>query len=251
MSHSEMVEKNKKYTLSSWKSQLNWNPIAIEKAEGVYFWDVEGKRFLDWSSQLINVNIGHGNKHVNQAIQDQLSKFCYCSPSIATEARARLGEMLREITPIEDCKAFFTNGGAEAVENAMKIARLYTGRQKIITRYRSYHGGTFGTMSAGGDPRRLANEPGVPWIVRIHGPYSYRNPVYKGRTQEEGDIILADGRVLIIKKFDPNDYIKNEDINSHTAWLCGCGCCRLNLLSSGKIKCEECGKIQEGEHNLN
>ena len=99
--------------------------------------------------------------------------------------------MLREIVPIKDCKAFFTNGGSEAVENAMKMARLYTGRQKIITRYRSYHGATFGSMSAGGDPRRLANEPGVPWIVYIHGPYSYRNPVYQGRTVEEGELILS------------------------------------------------------------
>jgi taurine--2-oxoglutarate transaminase len=192
MSHAEMVEKNKKFTLASWKAQEGWNPLTIEKAEGVYFWDTEGKRYLDWSSMLINVNIGHGNEHVIKAIQEQVAKFCYCTPSIATEARARLGEMLREIMPIKDCKAFFANAGAEAVENAMKIARLYTGRQKIITRYRSYHGATFGAMSAGGDPRRLANEPGVPWIVRVHGPYSYRNPVYRGRTVEEGENILAD-----------------------------------------------------------
>jgi len=191
MSHAEMVEKNKKFTLSSWKAQEGWNPITIDKAEGVYFWDVTGKRYLDWSSQLINVNIGHGNKHVNQAIQDQLAKFCYCSPSIATEARARLGEMLREIVPIKESKAFFTNGGAEAVENAMKMARLYTSRQKIITRYRSYHGATFGAMTAGGDPRRLANEPGIPWIVYVHGPYSYRNPIYRGRTEEESELILT------------------------------------------------------------
>ncbi|PWI49018.1 aspartate aminotransferase family protein [Candidatus Heimdallarchaeota archaeon B3_Heim] len=192
MTQNEMVEKNKKYTLSSWKSQSSWNPIAIEKAKGVYLWDTEGKKHLDWSSQLINVNIGHGNQYVNQAIQDQLAKFCYVSPSIATEARARLGEMLNEIVPMKDCKAFFTNGGAEAIENAMKIARLYTGRQKIITRYRSYHGGTFGAMTAGGDPRRLANEPGLPWIVYVHGPYAYRNPIYRNKTVEEGDSVIAD-----------------------------------------------------------
>ncbi|MFX0092918.1 MAG: aminotransferase class III-fold pyridoxal phosphate-dependent enzyme [Candidatus Hodarchaeota archaeon] len=191
MTHNDMIEKNRKFTLSSWKAQGQWNPITIDRAEGVYFWDAEGKRYLDWSSQLMNVNIGHGNKHVIKVIQEQLAKFCYCHPGIATEARARLGEMLREIIPIKDCKAFFTNAGAEAVENAMKMARLYTGRQKILTRYRSYHGATFGAMTAGGDPRRLANEPGVPWIVHIHGPYSYRNPVYQGRTVEEGEKILA------------------------------------------------------------
>ncbi len=192
MNHAEMVEKNRKFTLASWKTQAGWDPITIEKAEGVYFWDVEGKKYLDWSSQLINVNIGHGNKHVIEAIQEQLVKFCYCSPSIATEARARLGELLREIIPINNCKVFFSNGGAEAVENAMKMARLFTGRQKIITRYRSYHGATFGAMTAGGDPRRLANEPGIPWIRYVHGPYPYRNPIYRGRTVEEGEKILAD-----------------------------------------------------------
>ncbi len=192
MSHTEIVEKNKKYTLSSWKSQSSWNPISIEKAKGVYLWDKEGKKYLDWSSQLINVNIGHANQYVNQAIQNQLGKFCYVSPSIATEARARLGEMLDKIVPIKDCKAFFTNAGAEAIENAMKIARLYTGRQKIITRYRSYHGGTFGAMTAGGDPRRLANEPGIPWIVHVHGPYAYRNPIYQNRTVEEGEAVIVD-----------------------------------------------------------
>ena len=192
MSHTEIVEKNKKYTLSSWKSQSSWNPISIEKAKGVYLWDKEGKKYLDWSSQLINVNIGHANQYVNQAIQNQLGKFCYVSPSIATEARARLGEMLDKIVPIKDCKAFFTNAGAEAIENAMKIARLYTGRQKIITRYRSYHGATFGAMTAGGDPRRLANEPGIPWIVYVHGPYAYRNPIYRNQTVEEGESVIVD-----------------------------------------------------------
>jgi taurine--2-oxoglutarate transaminase len=192
MSHSEIVEKNKKFTLSSWKSQSSWNPISIKKASGVYLWDAEGKRYLDWSSQLINVNIGHGNQYVNQAIQEQLTKFCYVSPSIATEPRARLGEMISEIVPMRNSKVFFTNAGAEAVENAVKIARLYTGRQKILTRYRSYHGGTFGAMTAGGDPRRLANEPGIPGIVYVHGPYAYRNPIYRNKSIEEGESVVGD-----------------------------------------------------------
>lgn len=189
---SNTVEKNKKYTLASWRPQAGWNPIPVSRAEGVYFYDENGKRFLDWSSQLMNVNIGHSNKHVLDAISKQAEKLCYAFPGMATEPRGRLGELLSEITPAGLTKSFFTVAGADAVENAMKIARLYSGKEKVITRYRSYHGGTFGAMTAGGDPRRLANEPGVPWIVRIHGPYSYRNPVYKGRTQDEGDIILAD-----------------------------------------------------------
>ena len=127
-----------------------------------------------------------------KAIQEQVTRTGHAYPGIATEPRARLGELLREITPAGLTKSFFTAGGADAVENAMKVARLYTGRQKIVTRYRSYHGATFGAMTAGGDPRRLANEPGVPWIVRVHGPYSYRSPIYRGRSADEGDGIVAD-----------------------------------------------------------
>ena len=160
--------------------------------EGVYIYDADGKRYLDWASQLVNVNIGHSHPHVVKAIQDQAAQLCYVNPSFATEPRGRLGEMLAEVTPGNLSKTFFTNGGADAIENAMKIARLYTGREKILTRYKSYHGGTFASATAGGDPRRLGNEPGVPWIVRMPDPYAYRNPVYRGRTQEEGDQIIAD-----------------------------------------------------------
>jgi len=192
ISHDELVQKNKAYTLASWTTQNNWNPISMAKAKGVYFWDGDGKRYIDWSSQLINVNIGHSHPHVIKAIQEQITKFGHAYPGIATEPRARLGEMLNEITPKKLSKSFFTLGGADAIENAMKFARMYTGRQKVITRYRSYHGATFGAMTAGGDPRRLANEPGVPWIVRVHGPYSYRSPIYRDRSSDEGDGVVAD-----------------------------------------------------------
>jgi taurine--2-oxoglutarate transaminase len=188
----EIIQKNKTNTLASWMAQGGWSPIPIERAEGVYIYDANGKRYLDWSSQLVNVNIGHSHPHVVQAIQEQVAKLCYVEPGFATEPRGRLGELLAEVTPGNLSKAFFTNGGTDAVENAMKIARLYTGRQKILTRYKSYHGATFAAMSAGGDPRRIANEPGVPWIVRMPDPYAYRNPVYRGRTQEEGDLILCE-----------------------------------------------------------
>src|SRR5215207_4483204 len=187
----DIAQKNKDYTLVSWSAQGNWNPIPIVRGEGIYVWDANGKRYLDWASQLVNVNIGHSHPHVVKAIQDQAAQLCYVNPSFATEPRGRLGEMLAEVTPGSLSKTFFTNGGADGIENAMKMARLYTGRQKILTRYRSYHGATFASMSAGGDPRRLANEPGVPWIVRLPDPYAYRSPVYRGRTQEEGDLIAA------------------------------------------------------------
>jgi taurine--2-oxoglutarate transaminase len=192
MNHEELVNWNKAYSLTSWSAQRDWKPISMTRAEGVYFWDADGKRYIDWSSQLINVNIGHGHPKVVKAIQEQAAKLTYAYPAIATEPRARLAEMLKEIAPHDLSKTFFTLAGADAVENAMKMARLYTGRQKIMSRYRSYHGATFGAMSAGGDPRRLANEPGVPWIVHVHDPYAYRSPLYRGRSQEEGDQVLAD-----------------------------------------------------------
>lgn len=192
MSHQEIVARNREFTLASWTAQQNWNPVSMARSEGVYYWDGDGKRYIDWASQLINVNVGHGHPHVIKAIQEQVAKVSYAYPGIATEPRARLGELLREITPEGLTKSFFTLGGADAIENAMKMARLYTGRQKVLTRYRSYHGATFGAMSAGGDPRRLANEPGVPWIVRMHDPYAYRSPLYRNRTVEEGEQALVD-----------------------------------------------------------
>ncbi|MCE7737197.1 MAG: aminotransferase class III-fold pyridoxal phosphate-dependent enzyme [Candidatus Heimdallarchaeota archaeon] len=192
MNSEELARKNKEFTLASWKAQATWNPITTVRAEGVYFYGANGEKYLDWASQLINVNIGHGNEKVIKAIQDQAAKLCYVAPSVATEPRARLGELLNEVTPAGLSKSFFTTAGTDAVENAIKIARLYTGRRKIVTRYRSYHGATAGSMTAGGDPRRLANEPGIEGIVRMHGADPLRSPIYKGRTAEEGDAIIAD-----------------------------------------------------------
>ncbi len=188
----EIVKKNKEFTLASWTAQNAWNPITMDHAEGVYFWDTEGKRYIDWASQLINVNVGHSHPHVIKAIQDHVAKISYANPSIATEARGRLGELLSEVTPGKLSKAFFTNGGTDGIENAIKMARLFTGKSKILTRWRSYHGATFGAATAGGDPRRHGHGPGIPDIVRLPDPYAYRSPVYRGRTQEEGDAIMAD-----------------------------------------------------------
>lgn len=192
MNHNELASANKEFTLASWVAQNQWKPLTMTKAQGVYFWNADGKKFIDWSSQLMNVNIGHGNKYVNESIKSEVDKLSFAYPGIGTEARASLGKKLSEITPKHITKSFFTNGGADAIENAIKMARLSSGKNKIMTRYRSYHGGTFGAMTAGGDPRRLANEPGIPGIVRMHDPYAYQSPIYRGKTQEEGDQILVD-----------------------------------------------------------
>jgi taurine--2-oxoglutarate transaminase len=206
MNHDKLVNRNKKSNLTSWISQKQWVPISMVRGDGVYFWDADGKRYLDWSSQLMNVNIGHGNPKVIQAIKDQIEKLSFAYPGIATEPRARLGEFLADITPKSMNKTFFTLGGADGIENAIKFARLSTGKQKVVTRYRAYHGATFGAMTAGGDPRRLANEPGVPWIVRVHDPYAYRSPIYRGRTQAEGDQALVD-LIEDTIKFEGPEYI--------------------------------------------
>ncbi len=162
------------HTLYSWVAQAAANPITMDRANGIYFWDETGKQYIDFVSQIMCVNIGHGNRKVIEAIQEQAAKLSYAGPNMATRIRGEVGEKLARITPGRLEKAFFTLGGAEAVENAMKMARMFTGRQKIVTRYRSYHGATMGAATAGGDPRRLATEPGVPWIVRVQDPYRYR-----------------------------------------------------------------------------
>jgi taurine--2-oxoglutarate transaminase len=174
---SEVVQENRDYTMFSWSVQASSNPIHITRGQGVWFWDGEGNKWLDFSSQLINLNIGHQHPKVLEAIKKQVDALCFAGPSFATEARGVLGRKLAEVTGL--AKSFYTLGGAEANENAMKIARLYTGREKIITRYRSYHGATMGAMTASGDPRRWPVEPGVPGIVRVFDPYCYRCPFGK------------------------------------------------------------------------
>jgi taurine--2-oxoglutarate transaminase len=170
----EIVQENRDFTLFSWSVQNAANPIHLKRAEGVYFWDGDDNRWLDFSSQLINMNVGHQHPKVLDAIKKQVDELCFAGPGFATEPRGALGKKLAEVTGL--AKAFFTLGGSEANENAMKIARLFTGRNKIITRYRSYHGATMGSMTASGDPRRWPVEPGVPGIVRAFDPYCYRCP---------------------------------------------------------------------------
>jgi taurine---2-oxoglutarate transaminase len=174
MSGQEMVALSKQHSLYEWSAQNNVDPIPVAKAKGIYFWTPEGKRFIDFNSQLMCVNIGHGDPRVIKAIQDQAATLAYANPFMATEARARLGEKLAKICPGDIDVFFFTNGGAEANENAIRIARLTTGRHKILARYRSYHGGTGAALTATGDPRRWAMEPGMPGIV--HVPHPYKGP---------------------------------------------------------------------------
>jgi taurine--2-oxoglutarate transaminase len=166
----------KQYVLHSWSVQDAINPLPVAGAEGRYFWDYEGKRYLDFASQLVNLSIGHQHPKLVAAIKEQAEKLCTIGPPMATEPRSTLARYLAEVTPGDLSMTFFTNGGAEANENAIKLARWYTGRPKIVARYRSYHGATAGAISATGDPRRWPAEPGVPGIVRILDPYTYRCP---------------------------------------------------------------------------
>ncbi len=174
MGAEEMVALCRRYTIYEWSAQDAIDPIPVVRARGVYFWDARGRRYLDFNSQLMNVNIGHGDERVIRAIQEQAARLPYVNPFMATEPRARLGQMLAEIAPGDLNKVFFTLGGADANENAIKIARLYTGRHKIIARYRSYHGATAGAITLTGDPRRWPAEPGIPGVIHVFDPYRYR-----------------------------------------------------------------------------
>jgi taurine---2-oxoglutarate transaminase len=177
MERNALVQDSLDYTLFSWSKQSGLSPIPIQRAEGVYLYDTSGKRIIDFSSQLMNVNIGHGNQRITQAVSRQMAEVSYVYPGMVTAARGALGKKLAEITPGDLNKSFFTLGGAEAIENAIKLARVYTGRHKIICQYRSYHGATYGALSAGGDPRKFAvDSQAVPNIIHVENPYSYRCP---------------------------------------------------------------------------
>jgi taurine--2-oxoglutarate transaminase len=171
MTGKEIVDLARKHTLYEWSAQSKVDPIPVAHAKGIYFYTPEGKRFIDFNSQLMSVNIGHGDERVIRAISEQAATLAYANPFMATEVRARLGAKLAQITPGDIDTFFFTNGGADANENAIKIARFFTGRQKIIARYRSYHGATAGAISLTGDPRRWAAEPGIPGVVHVLDPY--------------------------------------------------------------------------------
>ena len=173
---SEISEISKKYNLHSWSTQGALKPKVMMGGQGIYFWDGEGKRYYDMSSQLVNLNIGYGNEKVIKAIQDQAGRLAFSAPSFAIDVRSQLAKMVVEIAPDNMGKVFFTLGGADANENAIKIAKLVTGRSKIFSRYRSYHGSTYGAANLTGEPRRYACEPGIPGFVKFFDPYVYRAP---------------------------------------------------------------------------
>lgn len=175
MSEQSVKTNHSRYNLQSWSKQKGLNPIVIEKAEGIYMWDPSGKRYADMSSQLVNLNLGHGNRAIIEAVKKQAEQYCYISPSYGNEARGELAKMITGLMPDTFGKVFFTNAGADANENAVKIARMYTGRYKVFSRYRSYHGSTFGAGSLTGEPRRYPLEPGIPGFVKFFDPYLYRD----------------------------------------------------------------------------
>jgi taurine---2-oxoglutarate transaminase len=189
MTGTDIVDLCKRHTMFEWSAQAAIDPIPVARAKGVHFWTPEGKRFIDFNSQLMCVNIGHGDERVTRAIAEQAAVLPYASPFMATEARARLGARLARITPGDIDVFFFTNGGADANENAIKIARAYTGRHKILARYRSYHGGTSGAMALTGDPRRWSVEPGMPGVVHVLDPY---HGVDRGWDSAEQSLAMLD-----------------------------------------------------------
>lgn len=184
-SKEEILQNNLVHTIFSWSKQNGLNPINIASAKGVYLTDRSGKRYLDFTSQLMNVNIGHGDPRVTEAVVKQMAELSYVNPGMATEARGLLGKKLAEISPGTLNRTFFTNGGTEAVEHAIKLARLYTSRHKIITLFQSYHGATYGALSASGDPRGLPHDSqGVPNFIHVENPYFYRCP-WNSKTPNE------------------------------------------------------------------
>lgn len=176
-------DRTKKYSLFEWGTQ-NVDPIVVDRAEGIYIYAADGKRYIDLNSVSVSVNIGHGDKRVAEAVAAQMSKVEFASPFWTTEIRADVAEKIASITPAGLQKTFFTNAGADANEAALRTARLVTGRKKIMARRRGYHGGTMGVLPLAGDPRRFAVEQGVGDIVRIPDPFFYRGLI-PGQTEEE------------------------------------------------------------------
>jgi taurine--2-oxoglutarate transaminase len=204
MTSEEIVELSRAHTFFSWSVQSALDPIAIDHAEGVYLYTPEGKRILDFNSQLMSVNIGHGDRRVIDAITEQATKLQFVQPAFTTEIRARLGRKMAEIMPGDLDKVFFTLGGAEAIENAIKLARHHTGRHKVLARYRAYHGATFGAMTLTGDPRRWANEPGLVGVVRYPDTHRWgeKDPRPVGESlQGLEDVIRYEGAHTIAAVF--------------------------------------------------
>jgi taurine---2-oxoglutarate transaminase len=186
------------HVFHSWSAQELIDPLPIARALGAYFWDYDGNRYLDLSSQLVNVNIGHQHPRLVAAIQEQAAKLCTVSPAFAVDVRGEAARLISERAPGELDVVFFTNGGAEANENAVRLARLHTGRHKVMAAYRSYHGATAGSIALTGEPRRWPSEPGIPGVVRYWGPYLYRSSFHATTEAEECERALRHLREILM-----------------------------------------------------
>ena len=189
---------DRSHVFHSWSAQGALNPIVVAGAEGSWFWDENGKRYLDFSSQLVNVNIGHQHPKLVAAIQEQAGKLCTIAPFHANEARSEAARLISELAPGDLNMVFFTNGGAEATDNAIRMSRLHTGRQKVLATYRSYHGATGGAIAFTGDPRRWSGETGVSGIVHFWGPFAYRSPFHSTDEVQESERALQHLRETIM-----------------------------------------------------
>lgn len=186
----EVVDLDRAHIFHSWSAQGSLNPLPIAGAEGSYFWDYDGNRYLDFSSQLVNTNIGHQHPKVVAAIQEQAGKLATVAPQHASDVRNEAARLISELAPPNHRKVFFTNGGADAIENAVRMARLHTGRHKVLSAYRSYHGNTSTAVTLTGDPRRWPNETGIAGIVHFFGPYPYRSPFWSDSEEQEAERAL-------------------------------------------------------------
>ncbi|MDF9814119.1 aspartate aminotransferase family protein [Streptomyces sp. SPB162] len=173
------------HVFHSWSAQAVIDPMAVAGAEGSYFWDYDGNRYLDFSSQLVNTNIGHQHPKVVAAIQEQAARLCTIAPGFAVDVRSEAARLIAEVTPGDLDQVFFTNGGAEAVENAVRMARLHTGRHKVFSAYRSYHGSTSTAINLTGDPRRWPSDTGSAGVVHFWGPYLYRSQFHATSEEQE------------------------------------------------------------------
>ena len=188
---SDAYVNDRAHVFHSWSAQDLLDPVVIAGAEGAWMWDDQGNRWLDFSSQLVNVNIGHQHPKLVAAIKEQADRLCTISPTMANDARSEAARLIVELAPAELSHVFFTNGGAEAVENAVRMARLHTGRHKVLSTYRSYHGATHGAIALTGDPRRWPSEPAIPGAVKFWGPYTYRSAFHSSSDEEECERALA------------------------------------------------------------
>ncbi|MFC8503388.1 aspartate aminotransferase family protein [Pedococcus sp. NPDC057267] len=197
-SEEQVRRDDRAHVFHSWSAQALIDPLPIASAQGSYFTDYAGKRYLDFSSQLVNVNIGYQHPKLVAAIQEQAARLTTISPAFANDARSEAARLIAEVAPGDLNRVFFTNGGAEANENAIRMARLHTGRHKVLAAYRSYHGATAGSIALTGDPRRWPSEPGMPGVVRYWGPYLYRSAFHATTEEEESQRALQHLRDLLM-----------------------------------------------------